>query len=71
MYISTLKLQQISLITKSVDTYNSSNSRYIMEFEFLQPKALKAELSITKIRVNYRMSLEVEEVQQIILMAVV
>ena len=71
MYINTLKLQQISLITKSIDTYNSSNSRYIMEFEFLQPKALKAELSITKIRVNYRMSLEVEEVQQIILMAVV
>jgi len=27
MYISTLKLQQISLITKSIDTYNSSNSR--------------------------------------------
>ena len=29
MYISTLKLQQISLITKSIDTYNSSNSRYL------------------------------------------
>ena len=29
MYINTLKLQQISLITKSIDTYNSSNSRYI------------------------------------------
>ena len=30
MYINTLKLQQISLITKSIDTYNSSNSRYNM-----------------------------------------
>ena len=29
MYINTLKLQQISLIAKSIDTYNSSNSRYI------------------------------------------
>ena len=29
MYINTLKLQQISLITKSIDTYNSSNSRYL------------------------------------------
>ena len=27
--VNTLKLQQISLITKSIDTYNSSNSRYI------------------------------------------
>ena len=27
MYISTLKLQQISLITKFIDSYNSSNSR--------------------------------------------
>jgi len=27
MYINTLKLQQISLITKFIDTYNSSNSR--------------------------------------------
>ena len=27
MYINTLKLQQISLITKSIGTYNSSNSR--------------------------------------------
>ena len=26
--INTLKLQQISLITKFIDTYNSSNSRY-------------------------------------------
>ena len=26
--VNTLKLQQISLITKSIDTYNSSNSRY-------------------------------------------
>ena len=32
MYISTLKLQQISLITKSIDTYNSSNSRYLRLF---------------------------------------
>ena len=29
MYISSLKLQQISLITKFIDTYNSSNSRYL------------------------------------------
>ena len=29
IYINTLKLQQISLIAKSIDTYNSSNSRYI------------------------------------------
>ena len=28
-YINILKLQQISLITKFIDTYNSSNSRYI------------------------------------------
>ncbi|MFC2384199.1 MAG: hypothetical protein ACFNP5_03320, partial [Hoylesella saccharolytica] len=28
LYISSLKLQQISLITKFIDTYNSSNSRY-------------------------------------------
>ena len=28
--VNTLKLQQISLITKSIDTYNSSNSRYII-----------------------------------------
>ena len=30
MYINTLKLQQISLITKFIDTYNSSNSRYLV-----------------------------------------
>ena len=29
LYISSLKLQQISLITKFIDTYNSSNSRYL------------------------------------------
>ena len=29
MYVNTLKLQQISLITKFIDTYNSSNSRYL------------------------------------------
>jgi len=29
LYIKSLKLQQISLITKLIDTYNSSNSRYI------------------------------------------
>ena len=29
MYISYLKLQRISLITKFIDTYNSSNSRYL------------------------------------------
>ncbi len=29
MYISSLKLQRISLITKFIDTYNSSNSRYL------------------------------------------
>ena len=28
LYFSSLKLQQISLITKFIDTYNSSNSRY-------------------------------------------
>jgi len=27
MYIETLELQQISLITKFIDVYNSSNSR--------------------------------------------
>ena len=27
MYVNILKLQRISLITKSIDTYNSSNSR--------------------------------------------
>ena len=30
--VNTLKLQQISLITKSIDTYNSSNSRYFIIF---------------------------------------
>jgi len=30
LYISTLKLQQISLITKSIGAYNSSNSRYLL-----------------------------------------
>ena len=30
LYISPLKLQQISLITKFIDTYNSSNSRYLI-----------------------------------------
>ena len=30
LYISSLKLQQISLITKFIDTYNSSNSRYFI-----------------------------------------
>ena len=29
LYFNTLKLQQISLITKFIDTYNSSNSRYL------------------------------------------
>ena len=29
LYVNTLKLQQISLITKSIDTYNSSNSHYV------------------------------------------
>ena len=29
LYINTLKLQQSPLITKSIDTYNSSNSRYL------------------------------------------
>ena len=29
LYISSLKLQQISLITKFIDIYNSSNSRYL------------------------------------------
>ena len=29
LYFSSLKLQQISLITKFIDIYNSSNSRYI------------------------------------------
>ena len=33
MYINTLKLQQISLITKSIDTYNSSNSRYLDKWQ--------------------------------------
>ena len=28
--VNTLKLQQISLITKSIDTYNSSNLRNII-----------------------------------------
>ena len=28
--VNTLKLQQISLITKFIDTYNSSNSRYFI-----------------------------------------
>ena len=32
LYISSLKLQQISLITKFIDTYNSSNSRYYNNF---------------------------------------
>ena len=41
MYIKTLKLQQISLITKFIDTYNSSNSRYLNIFDlFPIPKAL-------------------------------
>ena len=35
IYINTLKLQQISLITKSIDIYNSSNSRYLTFFLFL------------------------------------
>ena len=35
MYINTLKLQQISLITKSIDTYNSSNSRYLLTTKFI------------------------------------
>ena len=29
LYISSLELQQILLITKFIDTYNSSNSRYL------------------------------------------
>ena len=29
LYINSLKLQRISLITKFIDTYNSSNSRYL------------------------------------------
>ena len=29
LYISSLKLPRISLITKFIDTYNSSNSRYL------------------------------------------
>ena len=33
--VNTLKLQQISLITKSIDIYNSSNSRYFTFFLFL------------------------------------
>ncbi len=33
LYVNTLKLQQISLITKSIDTYNSSNSRYLGKYE--------------------------------------
>ena len=32
LYVNILKLQQISLITKSIDTYNSSNSRYLSIF---------------------------------------
>ncbi|WP_454894640.1 hypothetical protein, partial [Alloprevotella tannerae] len=37
MYINTLKLQQISLITKSIDTYNSSNSREIKSSKGIRP----------------------------------
>ena len=33
LYINSLKLQQISLITKFIDTYNSSNSRYFSDFQ--------------------------------------
>ena len=41
LYFNTLKLQQISLITKFIDTYNSSNSRYLNIFDlFPIPKAL-------------------------------
>ena len=41
LYINTLKLQQISLITKFIDIYNSSNSRYLNIFDlFPIPKAL-------------------------------
>ena len=41
MYINILKLQRISLITKFIDTYNSSNSRYLNIFDlFPIPKAL-------------------------------
>src|SRR3712207_937709 len=29
LFFSTIKLQQISLITKFISTYNSSNSRYL------------------------------------------
>ena len=35
MYISTLKLQQISLITKFIDSYNSSNSRLLLTIKSL------------------------------------
>ena len=32
--VNTLKLQQISLITKFIDSYNSSNSRYLYHSKF-------------------------------------
>ena len=32
LYFNTLKLQQISLITKFINTYNSSNSRLLLFF---------------------------------------
>ena len=32
--VNTLNLQQISLITKFIDTYNLSNSRYFTYFDF-------------------------------------
>ena len=42
MYINTLKLQQISLITKFIDTYNSSNSGYITKEEMAAITSLNA-----------------------------
>ena len=52
LYFSSLKLQQISLITKFIDTYNSSNSRYFSNL--VNPFYTKSETLKQSISLSFR-----------------